>query len=242
MTSPTEPTQPSWEAARPAMPDLSDLIANPGKPPREPNPRSRTYASAAVGGLVLIGAGFGVGRAAAPHGPATLTAAVEQAQAGTLPCGTPSTTAAANGGAAGAAGGSANGGGASFLVARLCQTGQNGASSDGNGANGGGGFGGANGGGGFGRGGGGFGGLFGPGSVNGTVTSVSGSTLTLATRAGAVTVTLPSSAAISKTAAGSVKDLGTGQRVVVSTTQDANGKRTATSIFVLPTTATAQGR
>ncbi len=229
MTTPPEP--PGDQTARPAMPDLSDLIANPGKPPRPHNPRTSRYGLAAVGGLVLLGAGFGLGYVVAPHGPATLTAAVQQAEAGKLPCGTPPTTATASGQAPGAGGGFGSGAGATFLVARLCQNTQNGGGgfAAGNGANGGGGF----------RAGG-LGGLFGPGAVNGTITSVTGTSLTVQTRAGTVTVALPSSAKISKTTAGSVKDLSTGQRVVVSTTQDGSGNRTATSVFVLPVPISTQ--
>ncbi len=230
MTSPTEPT---GEQPRPAMPDLSDLIASPGKPPKPANPRTRTYVTAGVAGVVLLGAGVGIGYAVAPRGPATLTAAVQQAEVGKLPCGTPQTTTAAGGGSGGGFGTGAGAGpaGVTFLVARLCQNGQS--------ASGGGGFAGGGGAGGFARGGG-LGGLFGPGSVSGTITSVTSSSLTLQTRAGTVTITLPSSAKISKTAAGSVKDLGSGERVVVSTSQDTSGNRTATSVFVLPTTTTTQ--
>ncbi len=236
MTSPTDPTT-GPQPPRPGMPDLSDLIANPGRPPTPRNPRTRMYATAAVGGLVLLGAGVGIGYAVAPHGPATLTAAVQQAEVGKLPCGTPPTSTTASGQAGGAAegfgngGGFGNGAGVTFLVARLCQNAQ---SSSG----GAGGFAGGTGGGGF-RGGG-LGGLFGPGAVNGTISSVSGGSLTLQTRAGTVTVSLPSSAKISKTTTGSLQDLSNGERVVVSTTQDSSGNRTATSVFVLPVTTTAQ--
>ncbi len=40
-----------------------------------------------VAGLLLLGAGFGLGRLTAPSGPASLIDAVRMAQQGTLPCG-----------------------------------------------------------------------------------------------------------------------------------------------------------
>jgi len=243
MSNPPQPPTGDTGAPPPAMPDLSDLIAAPGKPPKQANARSRLYAIGGVAGLVLLGVGFGIGHVTASSGPKTLAAALADAQAGKLPCGTPSTTTNAAGGGTvgGAEGGFARGGGASFLIGRLCQGGQNGAGSAGNGGTGTGGAGGA--GGGFGGGGfagrGGLGGLFGPGTVNGTITAISGNTITLQTRAGTVTITLPGSAKVTKTTSGSLKDLSNGLSVAVSTTQDSSGNRTATSIFVLPTTGQA---
>ncbi|MDQ6650524.1 MAG: hypothetical protein M3Z02_10505, partial [Actinomycetota bacterium] len=81
---------------------------------------------------------------------------------------------------------------------------------------------------------GGVGGLFGPGAVNGTIAAVSGSTLTIATRGGDVPITLPASAVLTRTAPGTLADLTKGLPVVVSTTTDAGGKRTASQVFVLP--------
>ena len=75
--------------------------------------------------------------------------------------------------------------------------------------------------------------------MTGTVTSVSGTTLTVQTRAGDVTITLPSSATIQKTSAGTVADVLAKATVVVNTTQDASGKRTATRVFVLPAPGTS---
>lgn len=239
------PPPPAGNAgAQPAkMPDLSDLIADPGKPPKAANPRNRLYAIGGVAALVLLGAGFGIGHATASSGPKTLAAALADAQAGKLPCGTPSTTTAGggatNGGGTTTAGGGFGRGGASFLIARLCQGG-NGTAGTGvtGGAGGTGGGGGGFGGGFAGRGG--LGTLFGPGAVNGTISSISGNTLTLQTRGGAVTITLPASATVTKTTAGSLKDLSNGLTVAVSTTQDSSGNRTATSIFVLPASTSGQ--
>jgi hypothetical protein len=71
----------------------------PPQPPTAPAPaaasgsRSRAVlvgAGAVVAGLVLLLAGFGLGRATAPSsgGPTSLVDAVRMAQQGTLPCGT----------------------------------------------------------------------------------------------------------------------------------------------------------
>lgn len=232
MTTPSDPGSPS--AAGPQLPDLSDLVANPGKPPRSPaSARTKLYAGGAVAGLVLLGAGFAIGHVTAGGGPATLAAAVQDAQAGKLPCGTPPATSTQAASATGTGG--FRGGGASFIVARLCQASQNGGGfGTGTGAGGAGGTGG-----GF-AGRGGLGQLFGPGAVNGTITSLTSTSMTVQTRGGSVTVALPASATITKTTAGSLKDLGSGMDVIVSTTQDSSGNRTATSIFLLPVAAGGQ--
>lgn len=233
MSTPHDPAQPN-PPAQPALPDLSEFIANPGKPPREPKAsgsRSSLYTIGAVVGVVLLGAGYAIGHYTA-SGPTTLVAAVADAQAGKLPCGTPS---AASAGGTGAAGGNAS----SFLVARLCQnTGSTGAGTGaGTGTGTGTGTGGFRGGGGFGGGGGALGGLFGPGAVSGTIASVGNGSLSLTTRAGTVTITIPSTAKVTKTTAGALSDLANGQSVVVSTTTSGTS-RTATSIFVLPAPTT----
>ncbi|GAC1323802.1 MAG: hypothetical protein NVSMB13_04260 [Mycobacteriales bacterium] len=224
MSAPIEPTASSTRPA-PVIPDLSEFLENPGKPPRDRSAggnRPALVAGAVLGGLLLLAAGFGVGRATAPKGPATLVAAVQQASTGKLPCGTPT----------------ANAG----FVTRLCNTGANGGgglAGQAPGGQAGAGQGGAGQGqagqGGAGRGG--VGGLFGPGAVNGTVAAVSGSTLTVSTRGGDVPITLPAGATLSKTATASLADLGKGLPVVVSTTTDAAGKRTATQVFILPASA-----
>lgn len=201
MSVPNEP--PSATGPRPVLPDLSDLIANPGNPPGTRTSRNARYAAAAVGVLVLLAAGFGAGYVVAPRGPATLAAAVQRAESGALPCGTPATS------TTGARGGTA------FLIARLCQPSSAGA--------------GATTPGGLRR-----GGLGGPGSVNGTLTAVSNNSVTVQTRGGPVSIKLPPAPKVTKTTVGSVKDLASGERVVVSTTQDGNGNRTASTILVLP--------
>lgn len=206
---------------RPAMPDLSDLIADPGKPPRAADPRRRTAVLASVAGLALLAIGVLAGYYAAPRGPATLAAAVQEAQSGQLPCGTPSAP------AAGTTGTAAGGRGGAFLVARLCQSTATAAAPGTTGP-----VPGSRGG---------LGGLFGPGSLNGTITSMDAGSLTVQTRAGDVKVALPSTATISKTTAGQLSDLKSGERIVVQSSQDASGNRTATSVFVLPATGGTTG-
>lgn len=226
MSTPQEPTPPV-QPVQPALPDLSDFITNPGKPPKpEGTPQSPAvrYAVMGVIGLALLGVGYGVGRATTTSGPSTLVAAVQAEQAGKLPCGTPPTS--STGGNAG-----------TFIVARLCgSTGTTGgAGGFGGGAAAGGGAGGTAGG--FAGRGGALGGLFGPGSVTGTVTSVSGSSLQLQTRGGTITIQLPSTAKVTTTATGSLQDVTSGHSVVVTTTTSGT-TRTATSIFVLPAATT----
>jgi hypothetical protein len=229
--SPAAPVPPVSAASVPAaaaspaytMPDLADLASAPPRKVRDPV-RTKLVTAGVVGGLVLLAGGYAIGRFTTPSGPATLVEAVQQAASGALPCGTPSGT--TSGGAAGGA----------ALITRLCRGGAGGGAAGGFGGGGGTGGGGA---GGFGGGGGGAGGLFGAGAVSGTVTSISGSTLTVQTRAGDVTIALPASAAVEKTSAGTVADVLAKATVVVNTTQDSSGKRTATRIFVLPSPTTA---
>ena len=232
MTQPIDPAAPQQPvvpvpqqnpASSYTMPDLTDLAAAPQRKQRDPA-RFRLQSIGIVGGLLLLGGGFALGHFTTHSGPSTLVEAVAQASAGKLPCGTPGTSGA--------------GGGA--FITRLCQGGGAG------GGLAGGGFGGGNaatpgtggGAGGSGGGAGGFGGLFGAGAVNGTVTAVSGSTMTIQTRAGAVTIALPSGAAVEKTTAGTAADVLAKASVVVSTTQDSAGNRTATRVFVLPAATT----
>jgi hypothetical protein len=194
----TAPQQP------PALPDLSDLIGNePG--PRRRLPRRVVMAGgAAVAAVVLAAGGFLAGRSAAPSGPATLSAAIQLAAAGKLPCGT--------------------------APAAICS----GAGRFGGGF-GAGGFGAGGFGGGTGQGRGGvLGGLFGPGSVNGTITSVSGGSMQVQTRAGTVTVKLPAGVQVTSTTTGSSRDLAAGRPVVITATTGTDGTRTAQRIFVLP--------
>jgi hypothetical protein len=156
-----------------------------------------------IGALVIAGGAFFAGKAAAA-GPATLADALQQAQAGTLPCGTSS---------------SAGGG----IITRLCGTGAGGT----------GGAGGAGGAGGGTPGGGGAGGFGGRG-VAGTVTAVSASSITVDTRAGSVTVAVPGNVEVSKTVSGSMSDVTVGSSVSVASTTDASGNRTASRITLVP--------
>jgi len=225
---PVVPTPQQGPASSYTMPDLTDLAAAPQRKQRDPA-RFRLQTIGIVGGLLLFGGGFALGHFTTHSGPSTLVEAVAQASAGTLPCGTPGTSGA--------------GGGA--FITRLCQGGGAGGGLAGGGLAGGG-FGGGNaatpgtggGAGGSGGGAGGFGGLFGAGAVNGTVTAVSGSTMTIQTRAGDVTIALPAGAAVEKTTAGTAADVLAKASVVVSTTQDSAGNRTATRVFVLPAATT----
>ncbi|HSN07110.1 MAG TPA: hypothetical protein VLV82_07165, partial [Candidatus Angelobacter sp.] len=116
----------------PTMPDITDLVegskGRTDKPSGGPGIGRNLLVGGVVGALVIAGGAFFAGRAMAA-GPATLADALQQAQAGTLPCGTPSGT-----------------GGAGFIT-RLCGSGTGGgagvgAGGTGTGAPGGGGFGG----------------------------------------------------------------------------------------------------
>lgn len=221
MSSPVNPVNPSADQPgppdqpnlpnQPSLPDLSDLIGESSRPPRRTlPPRVLLLGLAVLGALVLAGAGFFAGRASASSGPSTLAEAVQQASAGKLPCG------------------STDGAGGQFLTA-LCSgrgaggrfgaggTGQNGTGQNGAGQNG------AR-----------LGGLFGPGSVTGTITSVSGTTMQVQTRAGTITVTLPATTEITASAPGSSKDLTAGKTVVINTTTGDDGTQTAQRVYVLP--------
>ena len=174
----------------------------------------RYIAIGAVVVVVVAAAAFFAGKASgSSSGPATLAAAVSQAQSGKLPCGASAQpTPSANGG--GFAGGRANPG---FLVAAVCnRNGQTGFRR-GNGA--GGGFGGFA-----------FGG--GPGAVAGRLTAVDGSTLTVQGRQGAQKVKLGSSATVRKVATGSVGELKTGDNVIVSSGRNGSPQ----TVTVVPAT------
>ena len=224
-------TPPAAGTPQPALPDLSEFVNNPGKPPKKSNSKTGLYVGMVVGGLILAGGGYFIGSQTS-SGPATLAAAVAEAQAGKLPCGTPAVSATPDPGAGFGQGGGVN----TFLIARLCQSGNG----TGTGPGGGTGPGTGNGfpggpGGGFGGRGGALGGLIGPGTVTGTLTNVSATSLTITTRGGSVTVALPSSAKVTKTTSGSISDLAAGQEVAVGTTTSGSAQ-TATSVFVLPAT------
>ena len=193
----------------PSMPDIADLVrgSKGRKEPRAPissgGGLSRNLVvGAVVGGVVLAGGGFFAGQATA-SGPKSLYAAVQEASAGKLPCGTSDATT-----------------GASALIARLC--GSTGGSIGGptGGGTAGGGFGG--GGGAFGRG------------VSGTVTSISSGSITVNTRAGAVTVVVPGTVGIEKTIAGALTDVTVGATVTITSTTDSSGNRTASRITIVP--------
>jgi hypothetical protein len=168
--------------------------------------------AAVVAIVVAVGAFFAGKASGGSSGPATLAAAVSQAQAGKLPCGATAQP-SPQPGAGGFAGGRPN---ASFLVAAVCnRNGQTGFRRTGSGA---------------GARGGGFGafGFGGPGAVAGRLTSVNGSTLTIQGRQGNQKVTLGASTPIRKYATGSKSDLKPGDTVIVSGT---GARRTVT---VLP--------
>ena len=143
MTQPTPPGPPTGDGSfvpplaggasyqPPTMPDITDLVE--GSKGRSDGPSGGSglgrnlLVGGVVGALVIAGGAFFAGRAMAA-GPATLADALQEAQAGTLPCGTPSGTGAggfaarlcgsgtgAGGGATGTPGGAAGqGGGAGF--------------------------------------------------------------------------------------------------------------------------------
>jgi hypothetical protein len=189
------------------------MTVEPASPTRHRGP---LLAAAGLAAVVLAVAGYLAGHASAA-GPATLADAVTQAQQGKLPCGDTGSVRLGGGNGAGFGGGGASAGGGGFFLQRLC---------------GGQGQAGAAGAGGAGRGFG--GGLFGPGAVNGRITAVRGSKLTIQTRAGALTVTVGSRTAITKTGTGSRSDLKPGLTATVTTTATASGRRNATRIFLLP--------
>jgi len=189
----------------PTMPDITDLVE--GSKGRKDKPEGgrglgrNIIIGGVIGAIVIAGGAFFAGKASAA-GPATLADALQQAQAGTLPCGTSS---------------SAGGG----FITRLCGSGAGGAA--GGGATGQ--AGGA---------GGGFGGGFGGRGVAGTVTAVSATSITVNTRAGSVTVAVPSDVAVAKTVSGSMTDVTVGSDVTVASTTDASGNRTASRITIVP--------
>jgi hypothetical protein len=113
-------------------------------------------------------------------------------------------------------------GGGAFLVQRLCQSGTGGTNAGGTG------------------GGQAAGGLGGRGVV-GSVTAVSASSITVNTRAGSVTVAVPSSVKVQKTVAGSIADVKVGENVTVASTTDSSGNRTASSITIVPAGTTIPG-
>lgn len=252
MSNPTDPNlpaePPSFPPTPPPVPPYTAPPAPPygaGGPPEPPfvppppaNRPTGLIVGLGVAVVALAAVAFFVGRSTVKQGPKTLIAAFTQAQQGKLPCGTPAAggpavgPAQGNGGAGdgGAAGGRGFGGGA--FLGRICNGGANRGANGGNG-------GAAGGQGGFGRfgngGGGGLGALFGgPGATAGTVVSVNGDQLTLQTRAGNLTITLPAGVNITKTTAGAVGDLTNGATIIVTSTTDASGKRTAERIFILP--------
>ena len=239
-TPPPPPPAPPYGAGGPPEP--------PFVPPPPASRPMGLIVGLGVAVVALAAVAFFVGRSTVKQGPKTLLAAFTQAQQGKLPCGAPAAggpaVAPGNGGATdGGAGGRGFGGGA--FLGRICNGGANGGAAGGGNANGGGGGGGGAGGGGFARGGGaggGLGGIFGgPGATTGTVVSVNGDQLTIQTRAGNLTITLPAGVNITKTTAGAVGDITNGATVIVTSTTDASGKRTAERIFILPAGTPAPG-
>lgn len=151
--------------------------------------------------VVAAAAAFFAGRAlAGDSGPATLSEAVEQAQAGDLPCGETgeAPTPAADGQGGPPAGGFGQGGApnADFIVRAVCNNGE-------------GGMGGGQGGPPGGRGGPGGGGF------NMQVKSVEGSTLTVTGPQGDMTFEIGPETTVSRATAGDAADLQAGQNVIV---------------------------
>ncbi len=126
MTDPTLPLPPAQSPAQPpalpptqppAEPPTATTVAPPPYvgppapvPDAQPQPQRGGLAvlvlASVVAGLLLVGAGFGLGRLTAPSGPASLIDAVRMAQQGTLPCGA-----------------APQGNGAAGPLARLCRLG-----------------------------------------------------------------------------------------------------------------------
>jgi hypothetical protein len=169
---------------------------------------------AAVVALALIAGAFFAGKAmAGGGGPATLAQAVEQAQAGDLPCGESATPAASPAATPGANGGPPAGGGGAFLRG-ICDRsqgqGQNGQPGNAQG-----------------------GGRFGGFGQTGQVTAITGDSLTLQGPTGDTTVKLDSSTTINKSAKGAVADIKAGDSVLVSGA-GRNSQNAATSVTILP--------
>ena len=215
MSQPTPPGPPTGDSGfvpplsggssyqPPTMPDITDLVeGSKGRKdaPSGPGLGRNILIGGAIGALVIAGGAFFAGRAMAA-GPATLADAVQQAQAGSLPCGTSSS-------------------GAGAFIGRLCGSGTGPAGGTGTA----GGTGAA----------GGFGGGFGGRGVVGTVTAVSASSITVDTRAGSVTVAVPSGVTVSKTVPGTMSDVAVGSTVTVASTTDTSGNRTASRITIVP--------
>lgn len=107
MSQPTPPGPPTGDSSfvpplsggasyqPPTMPDITDLVEGSKGRTDKPSGGSGLGRNVLVGGvvgaLVIAGGAFFAGRAMAA-GPATLADALQQAQAGTLPCGTTSGT------------------------------------------------------------------------------------------------------------------------------------------------------
>jgi hypothetical protein len=92
----------------PQVPAQPYVLTAPPPPLAATDRRRRTglAGGAVLAGLLLVTAGFGIGRLTAPDRPASLIDAVRMAQQGTLPCGNPG-----------------QGAGAGGFLARLCQNG-----------------------------------------------------------------------------------------------------------------------
>jgi len=267
VSNPEDPTLPvEPPSVPPTPPPVLPYVTPPappygaGGPPEPPfvPPPPTTRPTGLIVGLgvaviALAAVAFFVGRSTVKQGPKTLLAAFNEAQQGKLPCGAHAPGGPAVGGGNGGATGGANGGngaggfggggrglGGGAFLGRICNGGANGgANRDGGGANGG-----PNGGGGgrFAGGAGGLGALFGgPGATAGTVVSVNGDQLTIQTRAGNLTITVPAGVNITKPTAGSIGDLTNGETIIVTSATDASGNRTAQRIFILPAGTPAPG-
>jgi len=203
----------------PDAPDVPPL-------PEETERRIPTVAIwAGVGALVLglIG-GFFLGRGTASSGPSSLADAIKQTESGSLPRGDVAGVLQGGGGFRAIIGGTGGfGGGAA-------------------GRAGAGGAGGTGTGGGAGTGGGGRGGF--GGGVAGTVSSVNGNVITVASTAGQVQVVVSGSTTYSKTAPASISDVTAGERVTVRpdfSSPSSGGKVNAGSVIIVPAGTTTPG-
>jgi hypothetical protein len=89
-TAPLPPVEPPPLAAATTIEPPPPYVPVPtaaGSVPPARGGRAGLVVASVAAGLLLLGAGFGLGRLSAPSGPASLIDAVRMAQQGQLPCG-----------------------------------------------------------------------------------------------------------------------------------------------------------